>query len=70
VFLELSGSRATSGRRVLLPQPPRASAFARGAVDAFPLDCAQHLGDLEAAVVGHDGRGPHPAWHLEQVRGN
>lgn len=42
--------------------------FARGGADAFDLACAADLGELAAVVVGHDGRGAHAGWHLEQVR--
>jgi len=42
------------------------AAFSVGSVDPFEVVC-RDLGDLTECVVGHDGLGAHPAWHLEQV---
>jgi hypothetical protein len=71
VALELVGAAGvTSGPQPLRgPAPGLAAAaapFARGAADAFQLVC-RDLGELAEAVVSHDGRGAHPAWHLEQL---
>jgi hypothetical protein len=71
-WLELIGSNGKcSGRRVPRGSAadPFSSSFSRGAVDRFDLVCGD-LGELTECVVGHDGRGSHPGWHLEQVRGS
>ena len=71
VWLELVSAApggASSGRQPLRVRQGAPPPFARGAADVFELTC-RHLGELGAAVVAHDGRGAHPAWHLEQVRG-
>ena len=66
-YLELCApSGATSGRRAL--RCASAGAFARDAVDGCTVTCTDLGPELAACVVGHDGRGEAPGWHLEQVR--
>ena len=42
-------------------------AFQRGAVDSFVLHCA-NVGPPARVRVWHDNSGPHPDWHLQEMR--
>jgi hypothetical protein len=65
VWLELVGTGAVSSGRLWLHSNPES--FDAGRIDTFRVTSAKPLGDLEEVVIGHDGKGASPAWHLELV---
>ncbi|GAB4821886.1 hypothetical protein N2152v2_008932 [Parachlorella kessleri] len=64
VFLELKGDQHCSGPVVLSSSD--SSAFERGQVDTFTLRLPR-LGEVVEALVGHDGKGKRPSWHLDCI---
>lgn len=63
VFLMVYGDKAASGQVVLGSSPDW---FTPGKEDVFTLELPD-MGALDKLVVGHDGRGNAPHWHLDAV---
>ena len=64
VWVALVGERSRT-RRVELSSDAEVC-FVRAGTDVFEVE-GRDLGDLSALVIGHDGRGFAPAWHLASV---
>lgn len=65
VHVELFDTAGASSGLQQLPATS-ASAFQRGSVDTFSLQCCA-LGELARLGIRHDGSGSHPGWHLQQA---
>eukprot|EP00983_Pelagomonas_calceolata_P121534 1160808-Pelagomonas_calceolata.AAC.14 len=63
VFVVLTGSKGKSMDMKLENSPDN---FERGRTDAFMLEIPD-LGDVHTVMVGHNGKGSKPRWHLEKV---
>uniref|UniRef100_A0A7S3VHN2 PLAT domain-containing protein n=1 Tax=Dunaliella tertiolecta TaxID=3047 RepID=A0A7S3VHN2_DUNTE len=63
VFVVLTGSKGKSMDMKLENSPDN---FERGRTDAFMLEIPD-LGDVHTVMVGHNGKGSKPRWHLEKL---
>ncbi|KAF5837533.1 hypothetical protein DUNSADRAFT_4226 [Dunaliella salina] len=63
VFVVLTGSKGKSMDMKLENSPDN---FERGRTDTFMLEIPD-LGDVHTVMVGHNGKGSKPRWHLEKL---
>ena len=61
-----SGSSSSSVLQYLRVDGARA-AFNPGSIESFTLGPMSDIGDLTRVIIGHDGTGSSPAWHLHHV---
>jgi hypothetical protein len=69
VTISLYGAAGKSSGRQSLKAPAGSSkpCFQQGGTDTFVLGPMKDLGQLSRVVIGHNGMGPSPAWHLHHL---
>ncbi|WIA17082.1 hypothetical protein OEZ85_013981 [Tetradesmus obliquus] len=74
VFVQLAGAQGESEAMQLQAAGSSSTGinaralFQRGSLDVFILRGLPDVGALTHLLIGHDGSGTHPAWHLAWVR--
>lgn len=70
VYVDIKGTNGSLGQQQLtatVDGKADRKPFERNQVDAFAVDSAW-LGEPQSLVIGHDGSGAFPRWHLDAVR--